>query len=171
MYVSGHPYSAASLRRTIWYIFTRHSNLVNTITSFTLIVGVAHIVIKNRFIELGDEDVQLLAHRTIWVILLCVSLLCCYYYAKLVCNYRLTLLFEQSQQFVVIQVMVVLLCLGLLSVYSLVHQVQLAGSEEHSVNLNWLWKFVFTATAFAGVLQRILASKLCSSLCAPLRIV
>ena len=155
----GNSYSSGSLCRTIWYLFTRHSSFTNTVISVTLLVGVAQVLIQNGLIEIGSEN-QLSVYRAIWVIVLIVSLLCCYYYVKLVANFQFKLLYEQSQRYgavLVLQLMVALFCLGLLSIYSLVQQIQLASSKSNSVKLNWFWKFVFTATAFVGILQRVLA--------------
>lgn len=125
-------------------------------------VGVAHGLVQNDFIELGNEEIRLLAYRVVWIIVFCVSLLCCYYYTKLVFNYRLGLLYEQCERYgavLVLQLMVALLCLGALSIYSLIQQVQLVNLEAQSRELSWLWHLVFIATAIAGILQRILASK------------
>ena len=165
----GNAYSIGSLRRTLWYLFTRHGGLVNTTIFITLMVGVAHGLVQNDFIELGNQELRLLAYRVVWIIVFCVSLLCCYYYIKLVFNFRLGLLYEQCERYgavLVLQLMAALLCLGALSIYSLIQQVQLVNSEAQSTELSWLWHLVFTATAIAGILQRILASKHYTFLCA-----
>ena len=152
-----------SLRRIVWYLFTRHGNLVNVVVFFTMMVGVAHVLLQNDVVELANEELQLLAYRAIWIIVLCASVLCCYYYVKLIFKFRLRLLYEQCQRcgaVLVLQLMVALFCLGALSIYSLVQQVQLVSSKDESTPITSFWRVTFTATAIAGVLQRLLASKL-----------
>ena len=131
---------------------------MNGMIFITLVVGVAHIFVHNEFV---NEEIGLLAYRTICVIVFCVSVLCCYCYIKLIYNFRFKLLYEQCQRcggVFVLQPMVALFCLGILSIYSHLQQVLFASSKAPSTNTNLLWKTTFTAAAFVGVLQRFLSS-------------
>ena len=141
---------------------------MNAIVLITLMVGVVHVCVQNDLINLVNKDIYKLAYRSTWIVSFSVSALCCYYYVKLVFNFRLRLLYEQCQRcgaLLVVQVMVALICLAGVSTYSLVQQMQLIGSEAQGRDLPLLWKTVFITTTFAGVLQRLLASKPCVYVC------
>lgn len=126
-------------------------------------VGVIFLVLRYRFNESTSKELQLLVYGIIWLIVLSVSTICCYIYIKLICNFKLTLLFEQCQRsgtIFVLQLMVAMLCLGLLSTYTLFQLVQRVDARLKNMEFSSLWKAFFYITAFVRILQRLLASEL-----------
>ena len=135
---------------------------MNAIIFITLTVGLALLILPNESIESASEELQIMLNKAIWIIVLSVSAICCFIYAKLISNFRLRLLYEQSQRcgkVLMLQLIVALLSLSALSMYSLVQQYQHVNSRVQGVELSLLWKMVFSITAVAGMLQRFLASE------------
>ncbi|CAI8014522.1 hypothetical protein GBAR_LOCUS9057 [Geodia barretti] len=145
-----YPYCVGSLRRTIWFMFTRHGVLAKILMSALLVFGVTYAT------DLGNKE---LAQGGIWIAVLLVSLVCCYYLTKLVYNFQLKILFRQFQHcgtVLMLQLMAALFSLGILSTYSLLQQ---ASTVMQNTNTeSWIWKVVLNSAVFVGVLQRFLST-------------
>jgi hypothetical protein len=106
--------------------------------------------------DLGNKE---LAQGGIWIAVLLVSLVCCYYLTKLVYNFQLKILFRQFQHcgtVLMLQLMAALFSLGILSTYSLLQQ---ASTVMQNTNTeSWIWKVVLNSAVFVGVLQRFLST-------------
>ena len=125
-------------------------------------VGVIFLVLRYRFSESTSKEIQLLVYGIIWFIVLSVSIICCCIYIKLIYNFRLALLFEQCQRsgtIFVLQLMVAMLCLGLLSTYTLLQLVQRVDAQVKNMEFSSMWKGFFYITAFFRIFQRLLASE------------
>ena len=154
-----------SLRRILWYLFTRHGKIVNTIITLKLLVGVIFLVLRYKFSESTSKELQLIVYGIIWLIVLSVSIICCWIYIKLIYNFRLALLFEQCQRsgtIFVLQLIVAMLCLGLLSTYTLFQLVQRVDAQVKNMEFSSTWKRFFYITAFFRMFQRLLASEFLS---------
>ena len=158
----GYAYSGASLWRILWYLFTRHGKTLNTVIIIKIMVGTTLIVLQHTLPESVSKHLHQLFYGITWLTVLSVSLICCYIYIKLIYNFRLELLYQQCQcvgTIFVLQLMMAVLCLGILSTYTHYQMFQKDDTQIQQKKLSTILKALFYVSTFARMLQKILASQ------------
>jgi len=128
-----------------------------------LIAGLIFLLVRFEYYENASKEFQLLVYSTIWLIVLSVSIICCFLYVKMIWKFKWSLLLEQCNRhgtMFVIQLASVMLCLGGVSVYTLCQTIGNVNRRVDEMEFAMLWKGLFYLTAFFRIAQRVLASKL-----------
>ena len=128
-----------------------------------LIAGLIFLLVRFEYYENASKEFQLLVYSTIWLIVLSVSIICCFLYVKMIWKFKWSLLLEQCNRhgmMFVIQLASVMLCLGGVSVYTLCQTIGNVNRRVEEMEFAMLWKGLFYLTAFFRIAQRVLASKL-----------
>ena len=156
----GYAYSEVTLRRIVWYLFTRHGGVVNVVVLIKLLVVFTLLFLKYDWIESTSKEFQLLICGVIWLNILSVSIICFYIYIKMISNFKFGLLFVQCQNWSALYIIhFIIACMGLVSTYSLYQLVE-PVHERCNIGFPTLWRPVLFITFISMLLQRLLASEL-----------
>ena len=128
------------------------------------LLGLALLLVRFEFYEAASSKFQILIYGSIWLIVLTVSVICCWIYLRLIYYTfrKRRLLFQQANQYgrmFVVSIIALTLWFGILSSYTLFTLAPIVLERIEEMEFPFVWKTLFCFTVFFRVSERILACK------------